>query len=96
MSLKLSKNKISFLTKLLGEYMLNAEDLDYNEDIGSIRLKVYRLIIEELKLFEDIETQSREKIIAQKKNIPEGSREWEILFRKYANEELNKLGKIWD
>ena len=47
-------------------------------------------------MFEDIETMAHEKIISQKKNIPEGSREWEILFRKYSNEELNKLGRIWD
>lgn len=96
MSLKLSKNKVNFITKLLVDYMENSEEIDYNEEIGDIRLKIYRYIIEGLRLFEDIENNSREKIIAQKKNIPEGSREWEILFRKYTNEELTKLGKIWD
>ncbi|MEA2005452.1 MAG: DUF507 family protein [Acidobacteriota bacterium] len=33
---------------------------------------------------------------SQKKGIKEGSREWEILFRKYYNEEITKLGKIAD
>ena len=96
MSLKLSKNKVNFLTKLIVDYLEKSEEVDYNEDIGNIRLKMYRILMDELKMFEDIETQSRGKIIAQKKNIPEGSREWEILFRKYTTEELNKLGKIWD
>jgi uncharacterized protein len=96
MSLKLSKNKVNLLTKLIVDYLEKSDDVDYNEDIGNIRLKTYRIIMDELKLFEDIENHSREKIVSQKKNIPEGSREWEILFRKYSTEEINKLGKIWD
>jgi uncharacterized protein len=96
MSLKLSKNKVNLLTKLIVDYLEKSEEVDYNEDIGNIRLKTYRIIMDELKLFEDIENHSREKIVSQKKNIPEGSREWEILFRKYSTEEINKLGKIWD
>jgi len=96
MSLKLSKNKINHLTKLLVEYLEKSDEIDYIDDIGNIRLKIFRFIVEELKVFEDIETKSREKLITQKKSIPEGSREWEILFRKYTNEELSKLSKIWD
>ena len=35
-----------------------------------------------------------DKIKSQKKPIEEGSREWEILYRKYYNEELAKIGKL--
>jgi hypothetical protein len=96
MSLKLSKNRVNFLTKLVVEYIQTGEDIDYLDDIGNIRFKIYHLILDELKLLEDIETRAQEKIVSQKKNIPEGSREWEILFRKYTGEELTKLGKVWD
>ncbi|MFH2108158.1 MAG: DUF507 family protein [Chrysiogenia bacterium] len=96
MSLKLSKNRVNFLTKLIVDSILDSDDIDYTDDLGNIRFKIYHLILAELKMFEDIETQAREKIISQKKNIPEGSREWEILFRKYTGEELNKLGRVWD
>ena len=37
------------------------------EDIGNIRFKIYHFILDELKMFEDIETLAREKIISQKK-----------------------------
>ena len=96
MSLKLSKNRVNFLTKLIVDFIQSSEDIDYTEDIGNIRFKIYHYILDELKMFEDIETMAREKIISQKKNIPDGSREWEILFRKYTGEELAKLGRIWD
>jgi hypothetical protein len=96
MSLKLSKNRVNFLTKLIVEFIEKSDDIDYNNDIGNIRFKIYHFILDELKMFEDIETAARDKIIAQKKNIPEGSREWEILFRKYTGEQLDKLGRLWD
>ena len=96
MSLKLSKNRVNFLTKLIVDYIQTSDDVDYSGDIGNIRFKIYHLILDELKLFEDIEIRAQEKIVSQKKNIPEGSREWEILFRKYSNEELVKLGRNWE
>jgi hypothetical protein len=96
MSLKLSKNRVNYLTKLIIDFIEKSDEIDYNEDIGNIRFKIYHYILDELKMFEDIETAARDKIISQKKNIPEGSREWEILFRKYTGEQLDKLGRLWD
>jgi hypothetical protein len=52
--------------------------------------------MDELRLYERIENSVKDKIKTQKRSIPEGSREWEILFRKYTSEELSHLGKIWD
>jgi hypothetical protein len=96
MSLKLSKNRVNFLTKLVVDYIQDSDDVDYTDDIGNIRFKIYHYILDELKLLEDIETKAHDKIISQKKNIPEGSREWEILFRKYTGEELAKMGRNWE
>ena len=96
MSLKLSKNRVNFLTKLIVDFIETSDEVDYSDDIGNIRFKIYHFILDELKMFEDIETAARDKIISQKKNIPEGSREWEILFRKYTGEQLDKLGRLWD
>jgi hypothetical protein len=96
MSLKLSKNRVNFLTKLVVDYIENSDEVDYTDDIGNIRFKIYHFILDELKMLEDIETLAHDKIVSQKKNIPEGSREWEILFRKYTGEELSKLGRNWE
>ena len=50
----------------------------------------------EMKLYDSIDKRAIEKIESQKKSIKEGSREWEILYRKYYNEEISKLGKFFD
>jgi len=96
MSLKLSRNKVNYLTRLIVDYIEDNEELDYLDDIGNIRFKIYHLIMDELRMYEDIETRAKERVKSQKRNIPEGSREWEILFRKYSTEELGKMGMFWD
>ncbi len=95
MTFKLSRNKVNFLASLLTEYIKNNEDLDYNGDIGDVRMKIFHIIMDELRVFNRIEEDAKERVRSQKRSVPEGSREWEILFRKYAFEELERLGKIW-
>jgi hypothetical protein len=34
----------------------------------------------------------RQKIASQRRIIPEGSQEWDILYRKYYTDEVKKLG----
>jgi len=96
MSLKLSRNKVNCLSSLIIDYIERNEEIDYVDEIGNIRLKIFHLIMDELKTYEQIESTAKERIKSQKKNITEGSIEWEILYRKYQTEELNKLGKVWD
>ncbi len=95
MTLKLSRNKVNYLASLINDFIKNNDELDYNGDIGNIRMKIFHIIMDELRLFNQIEDTAKERVRSQKKSVPEGSREWEILFRKYAQEELDRLGKIW-
>ena len=48
-----------------------------------------------MNLYDLIDKRAIEKIGSQKKAIKEGSREWEILYRKYYNDEITKLGKFF-
>ena len=96
MSFKLSRNKVNCLASLITDHIEKSEDLDYSDEIGNIRFKIFHLIMDELRLYEQLEHSVKEKMKTQKRTIPEGSREWEILFRKYTTEELEKLGKVWN
>jgi uncharacterized protein len=62
------------------------------EDRNTIRQEA-RKALEDLLMEEArIDTAARQKIASQRKIILEGSQEWEILYRKYYNEEVRKLG----
>ncbi len=94
MSIKLSREKVNFLARQILNYLFDNEDVEFLDESNEIRLNVVRSIEDELKLYELIDQRAIDKIQSQKKAIKEGSREWEILYRKYYNEEISKLGKF--
>ena len=75
MTFKLSRNKVNFLASLITEYIKDNEDLDYNGDIGDVRMRIFHIIMEELRLFNQIEDDAKERVRSQKRSVPEGSRE---------------------
>jgi len=95
-SIRLSREKINHLSRLILDHLLKSDQVEFLDEPKEIRLSIVRSIEEELRLYETLDKKAVEKIRAQKKPIEEGSREWEILYRKYYNEELAKLGKVVD
>ena len=96
MSSKLSREKVNFLARQILKILESNDQVEFLDDPNEIRLIVVKAIEEEMKLYEMLDKKAVEKIQSQKKAIEEGSREWEILYRKYYNEELSKLGKLTD
>jgi hypothetical protein len=95
-SIRLSREKINYLGRLVLNYLFEDKEVEFLDEPNEIRLNIVRSIEEELKLYDLIDQKAIDKIQSQKKAIKEGSREWEILYRKYYNEEISKLGKFMD
>ena len=94
MSGRLSREKVNYLSKRVLELLTKSDNVEFLDDPNEIRLTVVRTFEEEMKLYELLDKKAMDKIKSQKKPIEEGSREWDILYRKYYNEELAKLGKL--
>lgn len=95
MSIRLSREKINYLSRQILELLFNDDEVEFLDESNEIRLSIVKSIEEEMKLYDLIDKKAIEKIESQKKLIKEGSREWEILYRKYYNDEINKLGKFF-
>jgi len=91
---RLSREKINYLSRRILEALTKNDHVEFLDDPNEIRLNIVRSIEEEMRLYDALDKRAIEKIQTQKKSIEEGSREWEILYRKYYNEELAKLGKL--
>jgi hypothetical protein len=89
--MRLSREKIIKLSHLITDELVKQDQVEFVEDRNTIRLEVVKIINEELKKEESLDREARKKIESQKKQIPEGSLEWDILYRKYYSEELKKL-----
>lgn len=94
MSNRLSREKINFLSRQILNALYDNDLVEFLDDPNEIRLIILKAIEEEMKFYETLDKKAVQKIQSQKKSIEEGSREWEILYRKYYNEELSKLGKL--
>jgi hypothetical protein len=94
MSGRLSREKVNYLSKRVLELLTKSDNVEFLDDPNEIRLTVVRTFEEEMKLYELLDKRAMDKIKSQKKPIEEGSREWDILYRKYYNEELAKIGKL--
>ena len=66
--------------------------MDFIEDRDTIRQEIVNILTSLLKVEEQVDTEVRAKIASQKKEILEGSEEWDILYRKYYTEGLKRLG----
>ncbi len=95
MTARISREKINHLSRKILELIFHDDEVEFLDEPNEIRLSIFRSIEEELKLFDTIEKRAIKKIESQKKPIEEGSREWEILFRKYYDEEISKLSKFF-
>ncbi len=96
MSNRLSREKINYLSRQVLNVLEKNDQVEFMDDPNEIRLIILRTIEDEMKLYEALDKKAIDKIQSQKKAIEEGSREWEILYRKYYNDELAKLGKFND
>ena len=92
MTKRLSREKINFLARQILNSLFENDQVEFFYEANEIRLSIVKSIEEELKLYDLIDKKAIEKIQSQKKAIEEGSREWEILYRKYYNDEISKLG----
>ncbi len=92
--MRVSREKINKLAHAVADTLADMEKVDFVEDRNSIRLEVRRLLENLMAQEARIDAAARQKIESQRRTILEGSQEWDILYRKYYNEEVKKLG-IW-
>jgi hypothetical protein len=89
---RLSRDKINVLARAVLEALRETDEVEFIEDPNTIRQEIRRLLEELLKAEARIDASARHKIESQRRTILEGTQEWDILYRKYYNEEVKKLG----
>lgn len=89
--MRLTREKVHLLSHLVSDKLASIDELEFIEDRNTIRLAVLETMNKWLKKEEEIDKAARNKIETQKRNIPEGSSEWEILYRKYYEEEMRTI-----
>ena len=89
--MRLSREKVNLLSHQIAEKLASIDAVEFIEDRNTIRLAVVEILTKWLKKEEEIDKAARHKIESQKRAIPEGSGEWDILYRKYYEEEMRNM-----
>ncbi len=90
--MRLSEERISHISHLIIDGPYNDDLVDYSDDDMALR-ETKRIITEYMKLDDEIDTLLREKLKSYSRGVQEGSREWDILYRKHYDEEMKKRFK---
>ncbi len=90
--MKLSRDKINDLSHKIVAALRKSRDFRLKRDPNDVRLELVKIMTELLQAEEKVDRASRDKIRTQKREIAEGTEEWDLLHKRYYSEELKKLG----
>src|SRR5882724_9613399 len=92
--MRLTREKTIRLSHIITDVLVASDDVEFIEDRDTIRQKALQILQDLLKEEEAVDAEVRKKISSQKKQIPEESEEWDLLYRKYYAEEMRRMGVV--
>jgi len=91
-AMKLSRDKINDLSHKIVSSLRKSREFRLKRDPNDVRLELVKVVTDLLQTEEKVDRAARTKIRTQKREITEGTEEWDLLHRRYYAEELKKLG----
>jgi hypothetical protein len=91
-AMKLSRDKITDISHKLVPILKKSRDLRLKKDANEVRLDIVKVFTEILQMEEKADRAAREKVRTIKRDISEGSEEFDILQKRFYTEELKKFG----
>jgi hypothetical protein len=89
---RLSESRISHMAHLVMEGLRRDNLADFPNE-GRTLAETKQVLNEFFQREDQLEDLVRQKIQSLSRHVPTGSREWDVLFRKYYEEELRKRRK---
>src|SRR4029077_15832739 len=90
--MRLSREKIIRLSHQITEVLVSSDEVEFIDDRDTIRQQVVQILTNTLREEEKADVEVRKRITSQKKEILEGSEEWDVLYRKYYSDDLRRMG----
>ncbi len=87
-----SEGRISALSHLVLTELKRAAIADLRPD-RLVLTEIKTVLAEFLQIDDVLDAKVRRKIASLSRRVPEGSAEWDVLYRQYFEEEKRKLGR---
>ncbi len=91
--MKISEDRQQYLARLIVDGIYDDDLVDYPDDDEALALRATKKALAEwVKEDEDIDSIVNQKIKSLKRDVPEGSSEWDVMYSKYYEEEMVRRG----
>lgn len=91
-AMKLSRDKINEVSHKLVTALKKSRDCRFRRDANDVRLELVKQITEILHIEDKADRAARSKVRSLKRDVAEGTDEWDLLHKRYYAEELKTLG----
>ena len=92
--MRLNEDRISHISHLVLDMLMQNRNVDALQPEERVLREIKRTITAELTFDDEADNAARQTIQSLSRRIPEGSREWEVLYQKYREEELRRRRKL--
>ena len=90
--MKISRDKLNEISHKLAARLPRILGVRLKKSWNDVRLDIVNALRDLLTREEAVDRAAHEKITNQKRDIPEGSEEWTLLYRRYYDEEMRRYG----
>ncbi len=90
--MKFSEDRISHLAHLIHDGLYNDMLVEYPDEDKTLR-ELKKMLNDYFRIEDEVDDVVRAKIASLKRGVFEGSREWDVLYKKYSEEEMSKRGR---
>ena len=92
--MRLSRDKVMHLSHLIVQALDDKDLVTWLKDRNSLRMEIANMMLGELSVEEEVEKEVQRILRSYKRKIVEGSREWDVMYRKTFEEQMKKRGRI--
>jgi hypothetical protein len=85
----ISEDRQSYFARIIIDGIWKDDLVDFEDDDMAIKV-AKRGLAKFVKEFTDIDIKARKMVESLKRNVPEGSPEWDVMYNKYLEDELRK------
>jgi hypothetical protein len=90
---RLTEDRIFHLSHLIQDALVRSKDVELVQSEERLLRELKRTITTELQFEDEADAAARRTIQSLSRRIPEGSREWDVLYHKYLEEESRRRRK---
>ena len=87
----LSEDRQSHWAHLITNAVWNDDTVEFSDEDLALRL-AKQALVQFVREDQEIDAQARQKVTSLKRGVIEGSPEWDVMYKKYYEEERKKRG----